>query len=171
MSPETKASRCRACGAATETRRENYKYDASGLDNLTLVNIDVRHCPKCGDRTALIPALDELHKTIAFALAEKKERLLPREIRFLRKYLGLSSAAIAEKIGVDRATVSRYESVNEPQQMGKPTERLLRLMVMYEKPVTSYPVEEWATQEPTKERMTIASRKDGWHNESDVRAA
>jgi len=50
---ETK--RCRVCGTPTEVRRENYKYDASGLDNITLENIEVRHCPKCGERQALIP--------------------------------------------------------------------------------------------------------------------
>ncbi|HYY52780.1 MAG TPA: YgiT-type zinc finger protein, partial [Myxococcales bacterium] len=82
----SEAKKCRVCGTPTELRRENYKYYASGLDNITLENIEVRHCPKCGERQALIPALAELHKSIALALAEKRERLLPKEIRFLRKY-------------------------------------------------------------------------------------
>jgi YgiT-type zinc finger domain-containing protein len=55
----SEAKRCRVCGTPTEVRRENYKYDASGLDNITLQNIEVRHCPKCGERQALIPSLAE----------------------------------------------------------------------------------------------------------------
>jgi putative zinc finger/helix-turn-helix YgiT family protein len=156
------ARRCRVCGSLTEVRRENYKYDASGLDNITLESIEVRHCPKCGERQALIPALGELHKSIAFALAEKRERLLPKEIRFLRKYLGLSGADLAAKIGVDRATVSRYESPSDPQPMGKQTERLLRLMVIWEKQVQSYPLEELATQEPRSVHLTLVPKKGGW---------
>jgi putative zinc finger/helix-turn-helix YgiT family protein len=164
----SEAKRCRVCGAPTEVRRENYKYDASGLDNITLQNIEVRHCPKCGERQALIPSLAELHKAIALALAEKRERLFPKEIRFLRKYLGLSSADFAAKIGVDPATVSRYENTSDPQPMGKQTERLLRLMVIVEKPVQSYPLEELATQEPKSVRMTLAPRKGGWDRRIDT---
>src|SRR5712692_712043 len=156
------ARRCRVCGSPTEVRRENYKYDASGLDNITLESIEVRHCPNCGERQALIPALGELHKSIALALAEKRERLLPKEIRFLRKHLGLSGADFAAKIGVDPATVSRYESASDPQPMGKQTERLLRLMVILEKQVQSYPLQELATQEPRSVRLTLALKKGGW---------
>ena len=164
----TASKRCRVCGTPTEVRHENYKYDASGLDNITLENIEVRHCPKCGERQALIPGLAELHKSIALALAEKRERLLPKEIRFLRKYLGLSGADFAAKIGVDPATVSRYESTSDPQPMGKQTERLLRLMVIVERPVQSYPLEELATQEPRPVHMTLAPRKGGWDRHVDV---
>jgi putative zinc finger/helix-turn-helix YgiT family protein len=164
----SEAKRCRVCGTRMEVRHENYKYDASGLDNITLENIEVRHCPKCGERQALIPALAELHKSIALALAEKRERLMPREIRFLRKYLGLSGADFAAKIGVDPATVSRYENTSDPQSMGKQTERLLRLMVIVEKPVQSYPLEELGTQEPRSVRMTLSPRKDGWDRHIEV---
>lgn len=163
-----KASRCAVCGERMETRRENYKYDASGLDNVTLAGIEVRHCPQCGNRVALIPAIDRLHKAIANALIDKPGRLLPKEIRFLRKCLGLSSQDMAEKIGVDRSTWSKYESVGDPQPMGKQTERLLRLFVKYENPVQNYPVEKWATEEPKSERLTLVSRKDGWHADSNA---
>jgi putative zinc finger/helix-turn-helix YgiT family protein len=145
-----------------KTRRENYKYDASGLDHVTLEGIDVAHCPECGERVASIPRIDELHHAIALALAAKRERLLPNEIRFLRKYLGLSSTDFAEKVGVDKATVSRYESREDPQPMGRQTERLLRLMVLCEKPVDSYPLEDTALGEPRAERMVLRARKDGW---------
>jgi len=161
-----KRNRCGVCGEAMETRRENYKYDGSGLDNVTLAGIEVRHCPKCGNRVALIPEIDGLHKVIAMSLVEKPSRLLPKEIRFLRKWLGLSSQDMAQKIGVDRSTWSKYESVKDSQPMGRQTERLLRLMVRYEKPVESYPLEKWATEEPHAERLTLVPRKDGWHTEN-----
>ncbi|MFL5312230.1 MAG: hypothetical protein ACJ79H_17495, partial [Myxococcales bacterium] len=60
------------------------------------------------------------------------------------------------------------ESTSDPQPMGKQTERLLRLMVMVEKPVQSYPLEELATQEPKSVRMTLAPRKGGWDRHVDT---
>jgi putative zinc finger/helix-turn-helix YgiT family protein len=153
--------RCKA--SAVEVRVENYRYDASGLPNVTLQGIEVRHCAECGEREALIPAVSSLHRVLAMALATKQERLTPQEIKFLRKYLGFSSGDFASKLGVDKSTVSRYESVDEPQTMARPVERLLRLMVMVEKPVEKYPLEETATKDPAPTaRMTVAVEAGNW---------
>ena len=89
-------------------------------------------------------------------------RLGPREIRFLRKNLGLSSTEFAIKVGVDKATVSRWERVDEPTAMGGQTERLLRVLVMSEKPVESYGLDELAVKEPKTMKMRFASGRSGW---------
>ncbi len=156
--------RCRQCDSEMNVSIENYKYDASGLDNWTLEGIEVRHCPKCGEREAIIPRLDDLHRMIEVALAVKRERLLPKEIRFLRKGLGLSSSEFAKKIGVDPATVSRWESVENPTAMGTPAERLLRLLVIHSEPVQSYALEDMAVEEPTPKGLPrrIAYTPNGW---------
>lgn len=159
----TRTLKCRRCKGAVEARTENYKYDACGLPNVVLRGIEVRHCLECGEREAQIQALAALHKFLALQLANKHERLTPQEIRFLRKHLGLSGADFAAKLGVDRATVSRYESLESPQPMGKQTERFLRLMVMVEKPVTSYPLEETAIEEPNPAaRITVEMHHSAW---------
>lgn len=158
-----KTIKCRRCKSAVEVRTENYKYDASGLPNVILRGIEVRHCPECGEREAQIPSITALHKFLALSLANKPERLTPQEIRFLRKHIGLSGQDFAAKIGVDKATVSRYESLESPQKMGQQTERLLRLMVIVEKPVTSYPLEDTAVAEPNPSaRITVALNHSAW---------
>jgi len=150
------------------TAVENYKYDASGLDNLTLVGIEVRRCQNCGEREALIPRLDELHRVVEVALAVKRERLLPQEIRFLRKGLGLSSLEFAKKIGVDPATVSRWENIESPLAMGKSAERLMRYMVLHDEPVQSYALEDLAVEEPQPKRQPrrLAITPKGWCQEA-----
>lgn len=158
----TQKHRCRKCGGEMTSRRENYKYDASGLDDVVLEDIEVRQCGACGERAAMIPRVEALHRSIAFRLAQKAERLLPKEIRFMRKYLGLSSTDAAAKLGVDKATMSRYESIEDPQPMGRPTERLLRLMVLVERPVESYALENLALAEPKQEHLRFTVRSNGW---------
>ena len=142
--------------------REPYRYDASGLDGVILENTLVYRCPNCGVFVVSIERMEELHKGIAHALARKRERLSPKEIRFMRKWLGYSSAEFAGKMGVNPATVSRWESVSDPQTMGGTAERLLRLMVLQEKPVSSYPLDEMATTDPKPTRIRMRSDRTGW---------
>src|SRR6266568_9602298 len=101
--------KCRTCDAPKMTvRRENYRYTESGLSNLTLLDIDVYQCGRCGERVPSIPRLVELHRVIALSLAAKPTKLTPAEIRYLRNHLGLSRTGFAEAVGVDPATVSRW---------------------------------------------------------------
>jgi DNA-binding transcriptional regulator YiaG len=58
--------------------------------------------------------MEQLHTTLAQAVATKKERLTPKEIRFLRTYLGYSSADFARKLGISLPTVSRWEREGKP---------------------------------------------------------
>lgn len=158
--------KCVSCGkTAVQTRRENHRYSECGLDNVTLVSIEVRHCDDCGETEYVTPDVEGLHACIAHVVASKPERLLPLEIRFLRKYLGHSAKDFATKIGVRAETVSRWEAAGEPQVMDVPTERLLRLMVFYEKPATHYAkarLEDTAVKEPAARKMRLAPGKRGW---------
>jgi YgiT-type zinc finger domain-containing protein len=85
-----KDMKCESCGAQMKVGRENYRYAESGLDTITLVDIEVRRCPECGEYEVSVPRIEELHCLIAQQVALKRARLTPQEIRFLRKYLGFS---------------------------------------------------------------------------------
>ena len=122
-----------------ETRRENHLYAESGLPNVTLLDVEVRQCPRCGERAVAIPRIDELHRVLALAVIHKSARLAPQEVRFLRKYLGWSGSDFARHMGVAPETVSRWENGKEP--MGPVADRLLRLMVAHGKPIEEYPLE------------------------------
>ena len=82
--------KCTECGTTMKTQRENYRYDESGLKEVTLVGIEVSRCPRCGNYEVSIPHMEDLHRLIARAVIEKTTRLTSEEVRFLRKSLGWS---------------------------------------------------------------------------------
>jgi putative zinc finger/helix-turn-helix YgiT family protein len=133
--------KCKRCGSAAHSERENYDYSSSGLP-VTLVGVEVRSCPSCGEKSAAIPNIEGLHRAIAIAVAHKPARLTGGEVRYLRKYLGWSGADFAKNIGVSAEIVSRWE--NDREQIGAANDRLLRLLVANAEPVSHYPVEDLA---------------------------
>ena len=148
--------KCLNCGATMKTRREDVEYGDAGLPDVTLVGVEVSRCPKCGEFEIAVPRIEELHRAIAFAVVEQRPRLTGREVRFLRKYLGYSGQDFAATIGVDPATVSRWENEKEP--IGPTADRLLRLMVLRQKPLEEYPTERLAdvASEPARQPRIVA---------------
>lgn len=160
---------CLQCGAAMRTAPENVKYDACGLPNVTLVGVEVSRCPSCGEYEIAIPRIEELHQVIATAIIEKPQRLTPPEIRYLRKYLGLSGVDFAARMGVDPATVSRWERESSKQRMSVLAERLLRLMVAHERPAAEYPAAKLARVamgKPAGVRLRVKGDRGAWHAEA-----
>lgn len=154
--------RCTECGRAMKTRRENYRYDASGLP-VTLAGVEVSRCPKCGAHEVAIPRIEELHRVIALAVISKSGRLAPPEIRYLRKFLDWSGAEFARHVGVDVATVSRWE--NGQQSMGPVADRLLRMIVACGQPERAYSVEKLAEVRGTparSARIGVREAKGAW---------
>lgn len=130
---------CMECGGKLKARKENYRYLACGLPNVTLKGVEVRRCGTCGDHEVVIPRIEKLHEALALAVVKQEARLTGAEVRFLRKYLGYSGADFATLIGVSAETVSRWE--NDRETMGPSAERLLRMLVVHKGPVREYPVE------------------------------
>ncbi len=164
---------CAECGKGTvEVRRQNYRYTACGLDYVTLLNVEVHHCAECGQNEYVIPDLEGLHRVIGHTVATKPQRLVPREIRFLRKHLGYSSADFARAIGVNAATVSRWEGGSQPMTIG--LERFLRVMVLNERPLDEYPrdqIQELGSKAAAPTRLKLAAKKHGWEAENVSAAA
>jgi putative zinc finger/helix-turn-helix YgiT family protein len=162
---------CTVCGGPMKTRRENYRYDGSGLSSVTLHGVEVSRCPKCGGAEVAIPAIEGLHRTIAGALIRKRARLAPAEIKFLRKSLGWSGADFARRIGATPETVSRWEHGRMP--MGLAAERLLRLMVATEAPVADYTVDVLAqvaadNRAPRAVHLGLSRGRTGWRAKPDA---
>lgn len=128
--------RCVGCDTEMVTRRENHQYTESGLSNVVLVGMEVSCCPECGEIEVSIPAIARLHSLLAGMIADSTERLVPEQIRFLRKHLGWSSVRFADKMGVDRSTVHRWETGES--KMPRSAERLLRVLVRFENPISDY---------------------------------
>ncbi|HQP35399.1 MAG TPA: helix-turn-helix domain-containing protein [Polyangiaceae bacterium] len=156
--------KCRTCGKAElATRAETYLYTESGLPNVVLVGVDVRHCPACGHHELVLPRVADLHRTIAHTVIRKPARLSGSEVRFLRKYLGWSGADFARHIGVDPSTVSNWETDKEP--IGPSSDRALRLMVAHGSPVEEYPLDELTKIENERRppiEIRVTPRARGW---------
>ncbi len=156
--------RCLTCGESMKSRKENYHYKESGLPNIVLVNVEVRTCANCGAREVVIPRLDELHRAIAQALITRDVKLGAEQIRFLRKYLGWSSADFAQYMAVQPETVSRWESGS--QEMGPVADRLLRLLVSNREPVTQYPIDLFRQKLGKVAKATLKFKAEPkWHRE------
>lgn len=153
---------CPVCGKGRLKTTQEVRRYGRGVD-VTLVNVPVRRCPACGEEFLVIPAVEELHRLIAHDLARSSGRLRPGEVRFLRTYLGYSSADFARVVGVSPETVSRWESKRAPQQMGPPAERLLRLMALQDKPIASYGLEDaGGAQRPAPIPLRLNLTAAGW---------
>lgn len=161
-------TRCSECEAREmEPACENYKYTESGLDYVTLVNVQVRKCKTCGAREVVIPRIEELHRVLARTVATKATRLVGLEIKFLRKYLGHSGKDFAPILGTTPETLSRWE--RDHVQISTTFERYLRLMVFNEEPAESYPREQLAKSTPRKAakfRINARDKNSGWAAES-----
>ena len=161
--------KCPECRTQMTSTREPHRYAESGLPNVTLVDVEVRHCPKCGERAVAIPRVEELHRLLALELARKPERLLPNEVRFLRKHLGLSGVDFAERMRVDPATVSRWERADDPQAMGPQAELLLRLMAVRDQPVSEYGDEMLGTaarEDAAPLSLRLRVSRGGWRHDA-----
>jgi DNA-binding transcriptional regulator YiaG len=153
-------------GEVTKTI-EARPYDECGLPNVMLANVEVRRCTSCGNTAVAIPNMAGLHRTIARALATKPARLLPAELRFMRKYLGLSSSAFADLLGVTDDVVLAWESDEDGKnKIRKRHEFAIRLLVRVREPVTEYPGEivakDAAPARPAPKKWRMQSSSDGW---------
>lgn len=130
---------CPFCGASVEKHVGDFHYKACGLPEVWLEGVVIRTCTGCTEGGGVeIPDIAGLHTVLAGYLIQQKARLAHFEVRFLRKTLGWSSKDFAQKMGVDPATVSRWEAGT--QNMEPAYDRLLRLYVAEDKPIENYSV-------------------------------
>ena len=155
--------KCAECGTPMKTRKENYRYDESGLKFVTLVGVEIKRCPRCGNYEVSIPFIEQLHRLIARILIEKTTRFTGEEVRFLRKSLGWSGSDFAKHMGVTDETVSRWE--NNAAPIGPQADRLLRFVVAQGRLAAHYPTERLPKINPKKAaitRLELASRASRW---------
>lgn len=81
-----------------------------------------------GSVSVSIPDFEGFLASLGIVRAMVANKLLGSEIRFLRKVIGLKSKEFAGEIGVDPATISRWENGNQLPSEDK--ERILRIIVI-----------------------------------------
>ena len=160
--------KCEDCGGPlTAERGAVRRYDIGGLPHVELHGVDVVTCPACGMEDVIIPRIGQLHRVLAEGFLRQERMFAPVEIRFLRKHIGLSTGDFAQRMGVTRETVSRWETGAKP--MSPVADRLLRLLVNGHEPTESYAVDDLLRDlknEPPPTKLSSVpvwnSRNEGW---------
>jgi DNA-binding transcriptional regulator YiaG len=119
---------CANCAASARIVRGDYKFNESGLSNVTLKGIELIRCEECGNEDPLIPHANELMDLLAVAVILKPHRLIGEEVRFLRKHAEKTLEEFAKWIKVDKTTLSRWE--NDQQSIGEQSDQLIRLVAI-----------------------------------------
>ena len=156
-------NKCPDCGARIKIGHGPYRYKESGLPDVVLFGLTGRHCDSFEHDEISIPRLEQLHEVLARLLANKRERLAPEEIRFLRKHLGWSGQDFAAHMGVTPETVSRWEQ--GAAAMGPQADRLLRLMAVTKAPIHDYSLgmlKSIAIDHPRSLKVKLRISPDGW---------
>lgn len=120
--------KCTECKATMAKTVGDHLYTEAGLDNVILHGVAKYDCPSCGASRVAIPAMSQLHRAIAVALAQKPARLVAAEVAFLRDHLELSNKDFAELMGVSPEHASRWTSSAE---INGPAERYLRALAVF----------------------------------------
>jgi len=120
--------KCDVCrkGEIRTAIQQTYRYRECGLDNVYLLNMEIRVCESCGSKVPRLKRMPELHATIARAIAMQPCPLKGQDIRFLRKHLGYSAKKWATFLRTDASTLSRWE--NNQQELGTQSDSLIRLL-------------------------------------------
>jgi putative zinc finger/helix-turn-helix YgiT family protein len=118
---------CSECGAETTVVRGTYPFKEVGL-NVVLVGVEISKCPKCNNQEPIIPQMNDLMRTIAFAVVGKKSRLLGAEVKFLRKYLHMTGEEFSRILHVDKTTLSKWE--NNEDKVGAQSDLLVRSVAL-----------------------------------------
>ncbi len=101
-----------------------YHFVESGLDHIYLVGIPVYRCEECNEELPEIPNIAQLHDKIAEGLVRKPALLTGREIRFLRKNLGLLAVDFGKYLDTTSVSVSRWETGE--QEISKENDKIIR---------------------------------------------
>jgi putative zinc finger/helix-turn-helix YgiT family protein len=103
---------CDVCGKGRYRTKTLERHDAGallGLDGVTLVRVPALVCDKCGAVILDGAALDRAAEALTLVVVEGDGALRPGEVRFLRNALDMTQEALADRLGVHRTTVARWE--------------------------------------------------------------
>lgn len=125
---KSEKAHCADCGGAVRVERGSYRFRESGLDNVVLKGIETVRCLDCGSEEPIIPNMDGLFRVLALAIVCSKSPLTGKEVRYLRKYLGMNGEQFARKIHSDKTTLSKWE--NDAASMGPKTDLLIRAVAL-----------------------------------------
>ena len=142
-----------------------YHYRECGLDNVYLAN-GYREVETPYGPAVSIEDVYGLHKAIARELVNTTPTLSGAEVRFIRKFLELTQAQLADLLGVEDQSVRRWEGLDElPKQADRSVRLVFRdLLHDLELPLGDL-IRRIAEARPP-ERLQYRHRAKGWQPET-----
>lgn len=124
--------KCPNCGAAMrpKTVREYDVADLFGLTRVVVQNLPLIACTKC--EHVLLPGrlVEALGRQLVESMLQANFPLGGCEIRFLRKSVRLTQEQLAERLGVDRVTVARWEGRRDEEPISMPESIAIRMVIV-----------------------------------------
>jgi DNA-binding transcriptional regulator YiaG len=93
-----------------------------------LQGVEITRCSQCGNDDIVIPHLNDLMRTLAFAVVSQPYRLQGEDVRFIRKYLNMTQAQLADLLDVHKTNLSKWE--NDEDKIGEQSDRLIRAVAL-----------------------------------------
>lgn len=87
---------------------KEYRYTASGLDNVILVGL--KECTDDhGEKCVTIPNINKLHDAIAMNVLKRHGGMTGAELKFLRTLMGMTQAELGKIVNREALTIGRWE--------------------------------------------------------------
>lgn len=115
MRAERTNIRCSSCNEATLVGRtiDHDVGELVGMHRVVVTGMPALVCPKCGAVSVAGPVMEEIIFHLAASVLARPE-LDAIEVRFLRKLVSDTQQELADRLGVNRATVNRWENSEAP---------------------------------------------------------
>lgn len=123
-----KKTECPHCGAQAKVERGNWPLDDWGVKGAVLMGVEIIRCAACGEEMPIIKGASRIMRTLVEAIIRKPYRLAGDEVRFLRKYMSINQDEFARLLHVDKTTVSKWETGDDP--VGIHSDLLIRLLTV-----------------------------------------
>lgn len=102
--------KCTECRSDNMKQKVLKKHLFMDKPRIYLAGVTEWTCKDCGEVYFDYPRMGELMNLVAKTVASQKRRLTGEEVGFLRSFVGLTMEELAEKCGVNKGTISRWES-------------------------------------------------------------
>jgi DNA-binding transcriptional regulator YiaG len=86
----------------------SHHYTESGLQNVFIEGLEIAIDDE-GDEVVTIPAINELHRVIAYGIVSHKHGISGDELRFLRSEMGYTQNELAVLVHHDKQSIGRWE--------------------------------------------------------------
>lgn len=119
---------CDRGGVLKPVRLPRYDFSAEAGMPVALLDVDVLKCDKCGAEVLDGKIINGAMNKLLEVLLQAPRRFEPQSAKFIRSSIGCTQEELAERMGIARETVARWESGE--QDISVQNDFILRVMAI-----------------------------------------